>query len=1013
MNTKKNYLNIIPVALFTFLIAFLFQSFSSVTKARQIVGLSIDANDNLCYIWYNDGTLSVGNTIDPNDYHSLHKYSLASKKSANDIVSIGINSDGHAYAWYDDGTVSVGTPSELDAYSIPYSYSLPSGKSVNSIVSIGISNNDHVYTWYKGGTVSVGTPYELDAHREPYAYPLPREKSGNNFVGIGIPNDNDYVYAWYSDTNSSFFEKSNPAPVNHYTDTYNYPSSNSTENSPFSVSLVRNLNSIASDFAPAFYKNRLMFSTFRTGNGNNNGVSNQVYTAMRSGAKLANPKPLIRTYRAVLNESDPSFTADGGRVAYVRNKNLTDGAVPYLSSNAKMNIYFADAFSYNDWKHKKPFTYNSRKYSNGYPHLTSQGTMLYFASNMPGGYGGFDIYVCKRKGDEWSAPINLGPQVNTNGDEISPFHTGNTLYFASDSYGGYGGFDIYKSINVNRIWTQGINMGKGINSSHDDYDFIYDTREEVAYFTSNRAGGVGYDDIYQAIEYAAAPPSSPAPFTTQKRQTVSTPDQMVVMVRDEATQLPLRGVRISLSACYGKTYTTDVNGLAILDRFDGDCAIRISKNGYGETTHRFPMMTQLSIEMTRLSPSYYPDDTAGSSSPEQMVLMVRDETTQLPLNNVRIDLSTCNGKIYTTDIHGLVILDPFDDNCAIRISKNGYETNVRHFPMMTQLTIEMTRLNRSYYPDDTAGSSSPQQMVLMVRDETTQLPLDDVRIDLSDCNGKIYTTDLNGLVILDWFDNNCNIRISKNGYEENIHRFPMTAQLGIKLKRIAPTHTYIEPMAKSPTVPVRTVNINTGSSTFPSPTSRSRRTPSRDVIGTYETKTSISYANETREVYDVQIGAFYTPRPEQFRSFENLGSIYSNMKGDMTVYKIGTFYNRLDAERARAVVRRNGYPDAFISTTVRSVPTTRALPSSYKVTSNPIVYKIQLGAFRNSNNAVFHSALHEHGTMQKTTRTDGMTVFLLGDYYSMSEAMTAQENAKNLGVSKAFIVKYRNGVKVD
>jgi len=134
MNTKKNYLNILPIAFFTFLIAFLFQSFSSVPTARQIVGMSIAANTNECYAWYSDGTMSIGNTTNLNDYHTINRYSLPSGKSVNSIVSMGIDANGHAYTWYTDGTVSMGTPTELDAYSLPYSYSLPPGKSVNNIV---------------------------------------------------------------------------------------------------------------------------------------------------------------------------------------------------------------------------------------------------------------------------------------------------------------------------------------------------------------------------------------------------------------------------------------------------------------------------------------------------------------------------------------------------------------------------------------------------------------------------------------------------------------------------------------------------------------------------------------------------------------------------------------------------------------------------------------------------------------------------------------------------------------
>lgn len=923
--SKNNFLNVIPTGILLFAFIIFSQSFCSVAAAPQIVGMSIAPHNNQYYIWYDDGNMSMSST--PDDTRgSLYGYSLPSGKSPNSIVSIGIDADGRVYTWYNDGSVSEGTIFELHAHEMPYRFSLPWGKSVNNIVGMGISNNNHVYTWYEDGTMSIGEPHDLDIYDASYTYSLPQRKSASNLVGVNISHNNDYVYAWYRGDKSTFFDYNDKTTSDDYY--VHNKRFDASENLQFKVNHVRSINSTVSDFAPSFYKNNLMFSTFRRGNGNNSGNSSQVYISKRSDTKLYRPQLLRKGYRAAMsNESAPSFTEDGGQVAYVRNKNFDNGTLPHMGNNAKMDIYLADAVSQNDWQNKKGFPYNNRKYSNGYPHLSSNGDVLYFASNMLGGYGGYDIYECEKIGNSWSKPINLGPGVNTEGDEISPFLAENTLYFASDGHDGYGNFDIFKSLYGNRGWNQAVNMGEDINSFYDDYDFIYKPYEKIAYFTSNRAGGLGDDDIYQAtaeLEYTAPPkkqqviqvPSLPNPQfpTSRPSSVVSTPDRMIVIVRDEKTKQPLENARIE-ATCDRKIYITDAGGLAVLEQFDRDCNIRISKSGYGTSIHRFPTAKHIKVELVPNTPTIVYQPTTVSP-PERTVLVVRDKQNKAPLAGVQIDMSTCNGGIYTTDANGLVVLERFDGNCVMRIRKNGYESNLHSFPTMAQLGVELKRL------------------------------------------GEGHTS-----VILE----------------------------------LEPDPVYSNP--------ITTTTIYTDNDLLRRRSNNSR--PARLV-------TNRNYSN-TREIYEVQIGAYRTPHPELEQNFEHLGKVYFYMKNDVMIYKVGSFTNYNDAEYARIFLSNNGHPDAFIDKVAGSVPAAYRSSSPTNFTSSPansMVYKIQLGVFRNPGNATFNSGLAYFGDIQQTIGADGLTVFSLGDFYSMSEATKAQENAMNLGVNKAFIVKYRDGVKV-
>lgn len=137
-------------------------------------------------------------------------------------------------------------------------------------------------------------------------------------------------------------------------------------------------------------------------------------------------------------------------------------------------------------------------YEVGYPALSKDDKILYFSAEAPDGYGGMDLYMAQRTGTAFSKPVNLGPEINTLGDEVFPtVREDGTLYFASDGQQGMGGLDIYKVKTDDKGNITGIeNMRYPINSSFDDFGIIFNGKEESGYFSSNRKGGKGSDDIY-------------------------------------------------------------------------------------------------------------------------------------------------------------------------------------------------------------------------------------------------------------------------------------------------------------------------------------------------------------------------------------------------------------------------------------------------------------------------------------------------------------------------------------
>jgi len=163
----------------------------------------------------------------------------------------------------------------------------------------------------------------------------------------------------------------------------------------------------------------------------------------------------------------------------------------------RLEIYTAK-YDKGVWKNVKPFEYNNPQYSVGHPALSPDGKILYFVSDMPGGYGGDDIYYCEAQKDgKWSAPVNAGNTINTEGKEVFPYiDKAGTLYFASDNPKGMGGLDLYYSTGSKNKWSKPINLGYPINSSKDDFSICVTEPGKSGYFSSNRDGGVGADDIY-------------------------------------------------------------------------------------------------------------------------------------------------------------------------------------------------------------------------------------------------------------------------------------------------------------------------------------------------------------------------------------------------------------------------------------------------------------------------------------------------------------------------------------
>ena len=198
------------------------------------------------------------------------------------------------------------------------------------------------------------------------------------------------------------------------------------------------------------------------------------------------------------HESSVAFNSDYTVMYFTRNGENEDYKSSKTNKNSvKLKLYRADLID-NDWKNIKELPFNSALYSIGHPALSSDQNKLYFISDMPEGYGESDIYsVDILANGSYSTPINLGPKVNTTGKELFPFiDENNILYFSTNGFtDSNGGLDIYYYILDDKTHKP-TNAGKKINSSADDFSFTKKRNQKQGYFSSNRPGGIGDDDIY-------------------------------------------------------------------------------------------------------------------------------------------------------------------------------------------------------------------------------------------------------------------------------------------------------------------------------------------------------------------------------------------------------------------------------------------------------------------------------------------------------------------------------------
>jgi tetratricopeptide (TPR) repeat protein len=266
-----------------------------------------------------------------------------------------------------------------------------------------------------------------------------------------------------------------------------------------SVSNMTTLNTSYSEIAAIEYAQGLVFSSSRknaTGKNINPETGEpffDLYKVKKHGESWGHVIPFSKNINSIRHEAAACFNTAENQIYFTRS-----GDRRYVKDRSK-NVYHLKLYTTKKtkygWARSAAFFLNDSIYSFAHPTLSQDGNVFMFSSDIPGGFGGADLYVSFRVGEKWTKPKNLGSSINTAGDEIYPYLSpGGALFFASDGHLGMGGYDVYRTRLENGGWAIPENLKYPVNSPQDD--FALTEGHDSAYITSNRSGGVGKEDLY-------------------------------------------------------------------------------------------------------------------------------------------------------------------------------------------------------------------------------------------------------------------------------------------------------------------------------------------------------------------------------------------------------------------------------------------------------------------------------------------------------------------------------------
>jgi len=387
------------------------------------------------------------------------------------------------------------------------------------------------------------------------------------------------------------------------------------------------------------------------------------------------------------HEGPLCFSPDGKYVYYTRN-NISKGKQRKDKKGIQnLQLFRAKVDSLGKWKNEEMLPFNSKEYSVGHPTISANGQYLYFVSDMPGGFGGADLYKAEIYDDaSIGKEVNLGSQFNTEGQEMFPWiNSKGELFFASNGHIGLGGLDVFvMTLNKSGGFDKLQNVGMPVNSQHDDFAFTMNKDNITGYFSSNRTEGKGDDDIYSYV--------LTKPFEKQ----------LIVegIVKDENTGEILAGASVKLINSKGEVVATalaDNSGSFTFDvEPEEDYTIAVGGVDKYYDKQRSVSTKNLDPEITEINGDVALQKEANLS----LYCLVTDAKSTLPLEGVKITITANDTKNEfinqltpkTGDTEKALLDKKINDKLSytIRLEKPGYLTKVVTF---NYTIAQMGRIN--------------------------------------------------------------------------------------------------------------------------------------------------------------------------------------------------------------------------------------------------------------------------------------------------------------------------------
>lgn len=393
-------------------------------------------------------------------------------------------------------------------------------------------------------------------------------------------------------------------------------------------------NSKYSDFGSTFMGEKIVFSSTRKKPGINNKVwrgNKQPFLDLyigdlTSSGEVKNVRPFSEKVNTKYHDAFVSFSSDLKQVYFTSNDKVNKRI-----KSKSVKIFKATITENGEWTNLENLPFNSDGHDAGHPFISSDGERIYFVSDMPGTLGDKDIFYVDVKKGYYGKPINLGPTVNSPYKEYTPYIDGDLIYFSSNRKGGEGGLDIYVT-KLDGSIPKPINLGTTINSEADDFSFIINSEKLQGYFSSNREGGEGDDDIYTFVQ----------------KTTITLCDQSVAgVVKDKLTGVALKNALVTLINSQGEKVRT-ISTLADGTFYFGlDCAvdyrIEVTKNGF------FPTNTAIRTS----NANGYQNDLEVLLDEKEFV--TRDGVELLNVDNITFELNKAEIKKESEKTLGKVI----------------------------------------------------------------------------------------------------------------------------------------------------------------------------------------------------------------------------------------------------------------------------------------------------------------------------------------------------------------------